>query len=168
MNIAKKDYEQFKQDTKSGLAEIRKNQANILSCLKAISVCENALHEQITSIEESIRILTDSVKSDTKKMVSLSNTIKKLLLTLKKIEQNTETNFRNLSDAVNMIMVQGILDRIEMIGVLPKAPPQNQKAKKGHTPKSNVVQYSKVCPLCGALIMKQDNECVHCGHNFNS
>lgn len=168
MNIAKKDYEQFKQDTKSELAKIRNNQSEIISCLKTISMCENALHEQISSIEESIRILNDSIKSNTKKTIGLSNTIKKFLVKLEKAEQNTETNFRNLNDAVNMIMIQSILDKIEMIDDLPKAPSQNQKTKKRHTQKRDVTQYSKVCPLCGALVMKQDSECVHCGHNFNS
>lgn len=193
MTLSKKDYEQFKQDVKSELAVIKQNQSDILACLKSVSRCADTTLKKIEATESAVNSLRNSVNADARKTTNLNETVKKLSEELAKLQKSTETNFAQFSEALNMVMVQNILDKMEILGgTLDNSNPQNNKGYYTKTcpkcgrPLNNAAASQcpscgaklndsaedkseyKICPLCGEKVLEEEYCCVHCGYKFDA
>lgn len=157
MYVAKKDYEQFKQDVKSELSNIKQNQTNILSCIKITSKCESALLERLSTVEKEIDLLNNSIKNNIQNIEGLSRTVKSLSYELKKTRKSSETIFRQLSEALNMVMVQNILDKLEIFDKI---------ADNSSAQNDNRLDYRKTCPTCGIPVSNSSGKCPNCGTNL--
>lgn len=161
MYLGRKEFETFKSETLSYLNAVEKNQEGMLEILETIVSEQNNFQKSLSTLEENLdRLETFIADNDN----ANSRRISEILLTLTKetdkIRKSHNTGMKQIREAMNTLMLEHLLDRAEM---LCKASEKAVKATSSSKTKSN---FSKSCPLCGAMVLNDDSVCLYCGHKF--
>lgn len=160
MYLGKKEFEAFKSETISYLNTIEKNQEGMLEILKVLVSGQNDLQKRISVLEESAgrleSLIAENEATNSKKLADIMLT---LIKETDKIKRNHSTNMKQIREAVNLLMLEGLLDRAEMLC-------ETSGKSAGKVKPKRKVTANKICPLCGALVLDEDNVCLHCGHKF--
>lgn len=162
MYLGKKEFESFKSVTISYLNAIEKNQEGMLEILKELVVGQNDIQNRISALEESSgrleSLLSENEMNNSQKLADIMLT---LIKETDKIKRNHSNNMKQIREAINLLMLEGLLDRAEMVCEV-----SSKSTKKAKSLSKRKETANKICPLCGAPVLDDDNVCLHCGHKF--
>lgn len=205
--FGKKEYEAIISE----LQFITDNQHIILESTKEISeknVSKEEMKNYIQSLEdrmctigEMLNVIVSQFKQTSKEINDhrkfervISSEIEGLRNDINEMKKSGERNVQRLNEALNMVMIQNLLDRAETIDLSSNCS-RPQKSDERHYTETcptcgkpitnsdgicnicgskvngkedfNTLDETKSCPVCGSLVLKRDCNCVHCGHKFS-
>lgn len=163
MHLGRKEFDAFKTEVTSFLDTLEKNQEGMLNILKEMILEQTNLKQEISTVEEDVKRLEGLIADNEACNRSVANALLRLIKETDNLKRSSNSNMKQISESINALMLEGLLDRAELLCTIPEKPVTKPKKSSSKKEKND---YSRVCPLCGSLVLNDDSACNHCGHIF--